>query len=88
MSQSKNRSDTAESEQSSVLKDRLKQYKESYTAGDFVAALQLIQPLAEQGEARAQYNLAVQFELGKGVEQDLAQASEWYCKAAEQVLLG
>jgi hypothetical protein len=39
---------------------------------------------AEAGDARAQYNLAFDYELGSGVQEDSAQAAKWYRKAAEQ----
>ena len=42
------------------------------------------QKLAEQGDARAQFNLAVSYYNGDGVPQDKQKAVEWYRKAAEQ----
>ena len=39
---------------------------------------------AEQGDVDAQYNLAVCYENGTGVERDEQKAVEWYKKAAEQ----
>ena len=39
---------------------------------------------AEQGDATAQFNLAVMYHKGKGVPQDYAEAAKWYRKAAEQ----
>ncbi len=41
---------------------------------------------AEQGDAKAQYNLGVIYSSGQGVPQDYAQAVAWYRKAAEQGL--
>jgi TPR repeat protein len=41
-------------------------------------------PLAELGDAEAQYNLGVMYDEGAGIGQDLARAAEWYRKAAEQ----
>ena len=40
--------------------------------------------LAEQGDAIAQYNLALMYDNGDGVEQNDAEAFRWYKKAAEQ----
>lgn len=40
--------------------------------------------LADQGVARAQYNLGIMYDLGDGVRQDQAEAAKWYRKAAEQ----
>ena len=39
-------------------------------SGDFATALKEWRPLAEQGKARAQYNLGVMFATGQGVRQD------------------
>ena len=39
---------------------------------------------ADQGYHAAQFNLGVLYANGDGVPQDLAQAAEWYRKAAEQ----
>jgi hypothetical protein len=56
----------------------------AYHRGDFAAALKLIRPLAEQGDARAQGNLGVLYENGQGVPQDDIEAAKWYRKAANQ----
>ncbi|MBS4943952.1 MAG: sel1 repeat family protein [Neisseria mucosa] len=47
---------------------------------DFKETLQA----AEQGNAKAQYNLGQMYRNGQGVRQDYAQAEQWYRKAAEQ----
>jgi uncharacterized protein len=39
---------------------------------------------AEQGYARAQYNVGVLYHEGKRVSQDDGQAAAWYRRAAEQ----
>jgi TPR repeat protein len=56
----------------------------AYNAGDFVTALEEWRPLAEQGDAAAQYNLGWMYENGNGVLQDYAEAVRWYRLAAEQ----
>ncbi len=56
----------------------------AYQRGDYAAALRLWQPLAEQGDADAQYNLGVMYDNGRGVRQDDGEAVKWYRKAAEQ----
>jgi len=53
-------------------------------AGDFATALQEWKPLAEAGNADAQYNLGVMYENGQGVPQDYKEAVKWYRLAAEQ----
>jgi TPR repeat protein len=56
----------------------------AYNRGDFAAALQEWQPLAEQGDANSQYNLGLLYARGEGVPQDYQKAIGWYQKAAEQ----
>ena len=53
-------------------------------AGDYATARQLLQPLAEQGNAEAQYRVASMHALGQGVPEDQAAAAAWYTRAAEQ----
>ncbi len=43
-----------------------------------------LQQLAEQGDAKAQYNLGVMYAKGQGVPQDYQEAVRWYRLAAEQ----
>ncbi len=54
------------------------------TRGDYATALREWRPLAEQGDAIAQYNLGVLYRKGRGVPQDDVQAQQWYGKAAAQ----
>ncbi|MCX5727856.1 MAG: sel1 repeat family protein, partial [Nitrospirae bacterium] len=46
--------------------------------GDYASALREWRPLAEQGDAAAQYNLGVLYEKGRGVPQDYTQARQWW----------
>ena len=57
---------------------------EAYEAGDHAAALKEWRPLAEQGDAYAQFNLGQMYRRGAGVLQDYAEAVKWYLLAAEQ----
>jgi hypothetical protein len=50
----------------------------AYEAGDFVRALSELTPLAEQGNADAQYKLGLMYRNGRGVLQDGAKAVRWY----------
>ncbi len=52
--------------------------------GDYATALRELRPLAEQGHANAQYNLAAMYAKGLGVAQDYVQAVRWLRNAAEQ----
>ncbi len=56
----------------------------AYKQGDYATALREWRPLAAQGAASAQYNLALLYTNGEGVLQDDAQAVHWYRKAADQ----
>jgi TPR repeat protein len=56
----------------------------AYQRGDFAMALELTRPLAEQGDVRAQFNLATIYYNGRGVKQDHAEAAKWFREAAEQ----
>ena len=52
--------------------------------GDYATALKIIRPLAAKGEAWAQFNLGLMYNIAQGVTQDYAAAMSWYRKAAEQ----
>jgi hypothetical protein len=56
----------------------------AYRGGDYATALRLWHPLAEQGDAEAQFHLGVLYESGQGVLRNGAEAIKWYRKAAEQ----
>ncbi len=56
----------------------------AYKLGAYAAALREWRPLAEQGNAKAQYNLGLMYRKGQGVPQDDAEGVGWYRKAAEQ----
>lgn len=57
---------------------------EAALADDFVTALEVWQPLAAQGDSRAQTALGLLYEEGDGVLQDDVEAVRWYRLAAEQ----
>ena len=57
---------------------------EAYNRGDYATALQEFRPLAEQGDANAQFNLGFMYDNGKGVPENDAEAAKWHRKAAEQ----
>ncbi|HET6802684.1 MAG TPA: tetratricopeptide repeat protein, partial [Casimicrobiaceae bacterium] len=56
----------------------------AYDQGQYAAALKWWLPLAEQGHAAAQFNVAVLYEKGLGTAVDHAEAARWYLKAAQQ----
>jgi len=51
---------------------------------NYAEALKWYREAAEQGNAKAQYNLGMMYHAGQGVPQDSAEAARWYRKAAEQ----
>ena len=55
-----------------------------WMSGDYKGALAQWRPLAEQGNADAQFNMGQAYKLGRGVPQDLKVAQSWYQKAAAQ----
>ena len=57
---------------------------QAYYAGNYKKALEILEPLAKQGDAGAHYSLATMYDEGLGVEQDDKQALRYYKKAAEQ----
>ena len=60
---------------------------EAAQRGDYATALKEWRPLAEQGDADAQYNLGVMYRRGEGVIQDDSEAVKWYRLAVEQGLV-
>tara|TARA_R110000868_G_scaffold359173_1_gene621027 strand:- start:3887 stop:4489 length:603 start_codon:yes stop_codon:yes gene_type:complete len=62
--------------------------REAFIAGDYAAALQEWKPMAEQGNANAQFMLGFMYRDGQGVPQDDAEAVKWYQLAAELGVAG
>ena len=58
----------------------------AYDRGDYETAFNEFKPLAEKGDAVAQYGLGLMYYYGEGVPQDYAEASKWYKQAADQEL--
>ena len=56
----------------------------AYLKGDYGTSAEELQSLANLGEARAQYDLALLYDKGLGVPQNDAQALMWYSRAAER----
>lgn len=60
-------------------------YSDAFAAaerGHYDQALSLFTPLAEQGNAQAQFNLALMYHGGLGVKRNEQQAVAWYQRAA------
>ena len=56
----------------------------AYKKKDYTTALRELRPLAEQGDAAAQFYMAKMYANGYGVPEDDAEAVKWCRKAAEQ----
>ena len=69
---------------SPVAAQDLQKGNAAYQAGDYVTAIQEWTPLAEAGDAAAQYNLGIMYDYGEGVLQDYAEAFKWWRLAADQ----
>jgi V8-like Glu-specific endopeptidase len=54
--------------------------------GDYATALRRLSPLAEKGDARAQFDVGFMHAYGWGVQRNPAEAISWYRKAADQGL--
>jgi cell division septation protein DedD len=57
---------------------------EAYLAHNYDEAIRQWRPLADRGDADAQYNLAQAYFLGNGVPQNSNLAEQWYARAARQ----
>jgi len=57
---------------------------DAYEQQDYTKALRIWIPLADQGNAQAQYRLGLMYFKGLGVTKDYALAMEWYLKASTQ----
>ena len=67
-----------------VFADDYQDGNDAYNRKDYKTAYKLWLPLAEQGDAKAQYNLGQMYYEGQGVPQDHKEAVKWYRLAAEQ----
>lgn len=56
----------------------------AWQAGDYERAVTTWRPLADRGDADAQFNLGQAYRLGRGVPQNLVLAEQWFERAARQ----
>ncbi len=56
----------------------------AYEAKDYERAMQLLLPLADAGDAEAQYRVGNLYYFGYGVDQDQQIGTDWYERAAKQ----
>jgi len=57
---------------------------EAWQKSDYTAAVAIWRPLAEKGDADAQFNLGQAYRLGRGVPINLAAAQSWFERAADK----
>ncbi|HEY6048865.1 MAG TPA: SPOR domain-containing protein [Sphingomicrobium sp.] len=57
---------------------------EAWQRSDYVGAVAIWRPLAEQGDADAEFNLGQAYRLGRGVPTSLSAAQTWFERAANQ----
>lgn len=57
---------------------------DAYERGDYKSAYQQWQPLANQGDSRAQKRLGDLYKTGSGVPQNYRKAVDWYSRASKQ----
>src|SRR4051812_27653021 len=55
---------------------------DAWQRADYTGAVGIWRPLAEGGDADAQFNLGQAYRLGRGVPMDLAAAKSWFERAA------
>lgn len=64
----------------------LKQGLAAHDSADYATARKELLPLAEQGNAQAQYRLGKMANLGQGLPPDKKEAARWFHLAAQQGL--
>ncbi len=64
--------------------DALAACRRAHQEARYAAAAHLARPLAEHGDARAQFLLGLMYANGQGVPQDPGEAAKWYRLAADQ----
>ena len=56
----------------------------AYNRGDYMPAIRLFRPLAEQGDAKAQHLIGMMYHKGQGVARNSVRAFAWFSLAAAQ----
>lgn len=58
--------------------------KQAYLNKNYALALEILKPLAEQGDSQAQITMGLMYDYGHGVEKSPSESIKWYRMAAEQ----
>ncbi|MBP8040039.1 MAG: sel1 repeat family protein, partial [Aeromonadaceae bacterium] len=69
---------------SSSVESSLESGLNAFKNGDYLQALEELRPMAESGDAHAQYQMGVMAAEGLGLSKDLSSAEEWFRRAAAQ----
>src|SRR5690348_18052621 len=69
---------------SSVSAQSVRAGIDAWQRSDYAGAVTIWRPLAEKGDADAQFNLGQAYRLGRGVPINLAAAKTWFERAANQ----
>jgi len=67
-----------------AVSEPLDDARAAYIQGDFAAALTVLQPLADQGNAEAQYYVGSMYATGRGLPQSYTEGARWIRRSAEQ----
>jgi TPR repeat protein len=67
-----------------VLADPFEDGENALFGGDYATALSIWRPLAEHGNANAQFRLGLSYAVGLGVSKNLNEAVKWYQLSATQ----
>lgn len=67
---------------SSAHADELKEALKAFRRGEYAQAAEIWKPMAQQGNPYAQFNLAVLYDDGIGLAQNLTLALKWYKRSA------
>ena len=68
----------------SVYATSYEEGKQAYLNKDYELALEILKPLAEEGDSQAQITMGLMYDYGHGVKKDPAESIRWYRMAAEQ----
>lgn len=64
--------------------DALEEGKAAYLEKNYAKAMEILKPLAEEGNSEAQVTVGIMYDYGHGVEANPEEAFKWYKLAAEQ----
>jgi uncharacterized protein len=67
-----------------VFADPISEGQQAYLQGNYIEAVRLVSPLAEEGDILAQYNLGVMYANKESEIHDNKEAFRWFLLAADQ----